>query len=121
MRLLGLIPEPPFHPRSWSGSSANFFGALRTEHTLAGAVHIQLAPLRERLEKLRVVSWPLDRWKEQYRASVPRFRALTEIARSEIGRRREITGVMQVGAWFSSGSVTPLPCFSYHDTNAALG
>ncbi|HEY4751177.1 MAG TPA: glycosyltransferase family 4 protein [Steroidobacteraceae bacterium] len=121
MRLLGLIPEPPFHPRSWSGSSANFFNALRAEHILAGAVHTRLAPLRERLEKLRVPSWPLERWKEQYHASVPRFRALTEIARSEIGRFRDITGIMQVGAWFSSGSVTDLPCFSYHDTNAALG
>lgn len=84
-------------------------------------MHIQLTPLRERLEKLRVVSWPLDRWKEQYRASVPRFRALTEIARNDLARLRDITGIMQVGAWFSSGSVTALPCFSYHDTNAALG
>jgi glycosyltransferase involved in cell wall biosynthesis len=121
MRLLGLIPEPPFHPRSWSGSSANFFNALRAEQALADAVHVQLMPLRERLEKIRVPSWPLERWKEQYRASVPRFRALTEIARGEMGRFQDITGIMQVGAWFSSASVTDLPCFSYHDTNAALG
>ena len=121
MRLLGLIPEPPFHPRSWSGSSANFFNSLRAEQALVDAAHVQLSALRERLEKLRVPSWPLDRWKEQYRASVPRFRALTQIARADIARFPDITGVVQVGAWFSSGSVTELPCFSYHDTNAAMG
>lgn len=121
MRLLGLIPEPPFHPRSWSGSSANFFNAMRADRTLADAVHVQLPPWRERLEKLRVLSWPLERWKAQYRASVPRFHALTGIAKGEIGRFRNITGVIQVGAWFSSAAVTDLPCFSYHDANAAAG
>jgi glycosyltransferase involved in cell wall biosynthesis len=121
MRLLGLIPEPPFHPRSWSGSSANFFGALRDEGLLADATNVQLHRPRERVEMLRVLSWPLERWKGRYRASVPRFRALTDIARVEIERARDITGVMQVGAWFSAGSVTALPCFSYHDANAAMG
>jgi glycosyltransferase involved in cell wall biosynthesis len=121
MRLLGLIPEPPFHPRSWSGSSANFFGALRDEKLLADAADVSLHVARERLEQLRVLSWPLGHWKERYRASVSRFRALTEIARVEIDRSRDLTGVIQVGAWFSAGSVTTLPCFSYHDANAAMG
>jgi glycosyltransferase involved in cell wall biosynthesis len=120
MRLLGLIPEPPFHPKSWSGSSANFFGALRDEKLLADAVNVRLHGARERLEMLRVLSWPLERWKERYRASVPRFRALTDIARLEIERSADITGIIQIGAWFSAGSVTALPCFSYHDANAAM-
>jgi glycosyltransferase involved in cell wall biosynthesis len=121
MQLLGLITDPPFHPRSWSGTSANFFNALRGEQSLADAVQVRLSSLSDRLEKMRVLSWPLERWKEQYRASVPRFRALTEIAGAEIRRFQNVTGIMQVGAWFSSGAVTDLPCFSYHDTNAALG
>jgi glycosyltransferase involved in cell wall biosynthesis len=121
MRLLGLIPEPPFHPRSWSGISANFFGALRDQGFLADAKNVQLHRTRERLEMLRVLSWPLERWKNRYRASVPRFQALTDIARVEIERSADITGILQVGAWFSAGSVTALPCFSYHDANAALG
>jgi len=121
MRLLGLITDPPFHPRSWSGISANFFGALRDEQALEDAVQIRLLPSAERLEKLRAFAWPLSRWKERYRASVPRFRALTEIARAQVRRYPEISGVLQVGAWFSSGSVTDRPCFSYHDANAAAG
>jgi glycosyltransferase involved in cell wall biosynthesis len=121
MRLLGLIPEPPFHPRSWSGSSANFFGALRAQQALVDAAHVKVAPARERLEQLRVLSWPMERWKEAYHASVPRFRALTQNARTEIGRFGDLSGILQVGAWFSAGAVTSLPCFSYHDANAALG
>lgn len=121
MRLLGLIPEPPFHPGSWSGSSANFFGALRDHGFLTDAKNIQLHRARERVEMLRKLSWPLERWKNRYRASVPRFRALTNVARVEIDRYRDITGVLQIGAWFSAGSVTSLPCFSYHDANAAMG
>jgi glycosyltransferase involved in cell wall biosynthesis len=121
MRLLGLIPEPPFHPRSWSGISANFFGALRGHGYLADAKNVQLHRTRERLEMLRKLSWPMERWKNRYRASVPRFRALTEVARVEIERSPDITGVLQIGAWFSAGSVTKLPCFSYHDANAAMG
>jgi glycosyltransferase involved in cell wall biosynthesis len=121
MRLLGLIPEPPFHPRSWSGSSANFFGALRDEKLLADAANVRLRSARERLEMLRVLSWPMEYWKGRYRASVPRFRALTQSARVEIERSCDITGIIQVGAWFSAGSVTALPCFSYHDGNAAMG
>jgi glycosyltransferase involved in cell wall biosynthesis len=121
MRLLGLIPEPPFHPKSWSGISANFFGALRGEGLLADAKNVQLPRTQERLEMLRVLSWPMERWKGRYRASVSRFRALTDIARVEIERSGDSTGVLQVGAWFSAGSVTTLPCFSYHDANAAMG
>jgi glycosyltransferase involved in cell wall biosynthesis len=121
MRILGLIPEPPFHPRSWSGISANFFGALRAQQALEDAVQVQVAPTRDRMEKLRVLSWPLERWKEQYRTSVPRFRALSEIARAQITRFPDATCVLQIGAWFSAGAVTHLPCFSYHDANAAMG
>jgi glycosyltransferase involved in cell wall biosynthesis len=120
MNLLGLIPEPPFHPKSWSGSAANFFNALRAEKSLAGAVHVRLSPWHEPFEKIRVLSWPLERWKERYHASVPRFRALTRSARNEIQRFPHISAVLQIGAWFSAAAATDLPCFSYHDGNAAL-
>lgn len=121
MRLLGLIPEPPFHPKSWSGISANFFGALRDEGLLSEAKQVEMSRIRERIEMLRMLSWPLERWKGRYRASVARFGVLTDHARVEIERCKDITGVIQIGAWFSAGSATALPCFSYHDANAALG
>jgi len=120
MRLLGLSAEPPFHPRSWSGSSSNFFHALLDDNMLADAVHVRLSQSRDRFEKFRAVSWPLERWKERYRVSAPRLRALTELASREIERFSNLTGVIQIGAWFSAGSVSDLPCFGYFDGNAAM-
>ncbi len=120
MPILGLIPEPPFEARSWSGSSAPFFRALALQGLLSDAVHVRLSSPQELIEKLRVLSWPLERWKERYHASVPRFRALTVAAANSIARCEDVDAALQVGAWFSSGSVATRPCFSYHDGNAAL-
>jgi glycosyltransferase involved in cell wall biosynthesis len=120
MPVLGMIPEPPFDPVSWSGSAARFFGALRSRGVLGEAVEVRLSSLGDGLQKLRVLAIPKDRWRAKYHASVSRFAALTEAAKSAIARCKDATGVLQVGAWFSSGSATDLPCFSYHDGNAAL-
>lgn len=120
MTLLGLIAEPPFDPLSWSGSSANFFRALRDQAMLSGAHEVSLSKVRDALAKSRALSLPMRRWKERYHASVPRFRALTKIAGEIIERQRDISGVMQIGAWFSAGTVSDVPCFGYHDANAAL-
>lgn len=120
MTLLGLIPEPPFDPLSWSGLSAYFFRALREQGVLSNAEEVSLGPLRDTLEKALAVSVPLQRWKERYHSSVSRFAALTGAAAKIISAQSDIDGVLQVGAWFSSGSATHMPCFSYHDGNAAL-
>lgn len=120
MTLLGLIPEPPFDPLSWSGSSAHFFRALQHRGMLSGACEVSLSRVRDSLEKGRAFSLPMRRWKERYHASVPRFRALTGVAGEIVGKHRDICGVLQIGAWFSAGATTKVPCFSYHDGNAAL-
>ncbi len=120
MALLGLTPEPPFDPLSWSGSSANFFGALRDQGLLAGAREVAISKAREGFEKGLAFSLPMPRWKARYHASVRRFRALTAVASQIIAGQSEMQGVLQIGAWFSCGAVTKLPCFSYHDGNAAL-
>ena len=120
MTLLGLIPESPFDPSNWSGSSANFFTALRDQGMLAEAREVSITRVRDGLEKGLAFSLPMARWKARYHASVPRFRALTEVASRIIAAHSEIHGVLQIGAWFSCGQVTKLPCFSDHDGNAAL-
>lgn len=120
MKLLGLIPEQPFDPLSWSGSSANFFHALQDQRTLSSAHEVSLGIFRDTLEKARSLSLPMRRWKERYHNSVPRFNALTRIAGDIIARQRDISGVLQIGAWFSAATTTSIPCFSYHDGNAAL-
>jgi glycosyltransferase involved in cell wall biosynthesis len=87
---------------------------------LVDAREVSLGPMREVVEKSRSVSVPLRRWKERYHSSVTRFAALTRVAEGIIARERELEGVLQVGAWFSAGTATRIPCFSYHDGNAAL-
>ncbi len=114
--MLGLIPEDPFHPTSWSGSSAPFFTALQRTGSLKSAHRVRTP--WEYVERLRVVSWPRARWQARYHASSSYFAALTRAAEALI-RSNESDAVLQVGAWFSAGSVTGKPCYSYHDGNAA--
>jgi glycosyltransferase involved in cell wall biosynthesis len=120
MTLLGLIAEPPFDPLSWSGSSAHFFRALQRQGVISGACEVSLSRVRDALWKGRALSLPMRRWKERYHSSVPRFGALTKIAGEIVAKHRDISGVLQIGAWFSAAATTKIPCFSYHDGNAAL-
>ncbi len=118
--LLGMIPEPPFDPLSWSGSSAHFFRALQTHRILSNACEVSMGQFPEGLAKARTISLPIRRWKARYHASVPRFCALTDVARKIVARQSDINGIIQIGAWFSGGATTSIPCFGYHDANAAL-
>jgi glycosyltransferase involved in cell wall biosynthesis len=117
MPLLGLIPEDPFHPRSWSGTAAPFFTALLDAGVLDTALHVKTP--WEQFERLRTIAWPRERWSARYHASPKYFEALTRSARALIEQRESCDAVLQIGAWFSSGSATDKPCFSYHDGNAA--
>jgi glycosyltransferase involved in cell wall biosynthesis len=120
MKLLGLISEPPFDPRSWSGSSRYFFRSLQRQSLLEDACEIALASAMELSQKALAISWPLSRWRERYHSSVGRFRSLTHAAETEIALHPRAEGILQIGAWFCAPAVTTLPCFSYHDGNAAL-
>jgi glycosyltransferase involved in cell wall biosynthesis len=98
----------------------HFFRALQRLDILEDAREVSLGRLADLWQKARVFRLPLDLWREQYHSSVARFWGLTRRSRSEIARHRDVDAVLQVGAWFSSPAVTELPCYSYHDGNAAL-
>jgi glycosyltransferase involved in cell wall biosynthesis len=120
VRVLGAIPEPPFHPRSWSASSANFFGALRDRDALADAVWVRLPGMHDRLHRLRNATLPVDRWRWRYYSDVRRFRALTRAFARDVASAPRHDAVLQVGAWFSAPDAGAPRAFSYHDGNAAL-
>lgn len=120
MKLLGLIPEPPFDPRSWSGSSRYLFRSLQTHGLLEDACEVALSVTAQLSQKALAFSWPVSRWRERYHSSVGRFRRLTRAAATEIARHPSAEGILQIGAWFCAPAVTALPSFSYHDGNAAL-
>lgn len=120
MRFLGLIPEPPFDPRSWSGSSSHFFSALERRGILRAAIGLEVGKFAQSWHKLRELAWPVSRWRERYHASAAQFAYLTRKSAAALREYPDAEGVLQVGAWFSAPRVTKLPCFSYHDGNAAL-
>jgi glycosyltransferase involved in cell wall biosynthesis len=120
MPIIGLIPDPPYDPQSWSGSSRPFFSALKRSGLLQSAQQVKLSKLSDVNFKLRNFAWPMDVWKARYHSSVSRFKALSRAARAEIKAERSASAVLQIGAWFCSPDATSLPCFSYHDGNSAL-
>ncbi|AKJ29878.1 glycosyltransferase family 4 protein [Caldimonas brevitalea] len=123
MAVLGISLEPPFDPRSWSGSSKFFFESLRERGVLHDARQVRLSATRERLLQLAAISWPRERWRSRYNASPARFQALSEQAQAEIRRCREATAVVQIGARLRCAqpdTTTQPPVFGYHDGNAAL-
>jgi glycosyltransferase involved in cell wall biosynthesis len=111
---IGLIPEPPHDPRSWSGSALPFFRALTSAGAISQAREVALGPVRQRLEQLRAFSLPVEKWKALFHASVGRFDALSSCAAALAAGADTI----QVGAWFQVR--TPGRHFSYHDGNAAM-
>jgi glycosyltransferase involved in cell wall biosynthesis len=108
--MIGLIPEPPFDPRSWSGSSAWFFAALKEGGVIDDAYEVALSPAADRVQKLRAFAPSLPKWRAKYHASIPRFEALSRRAR-ELGNGGS---TLQVGAWFRGRD------YSYHDGNSAM-
>ncbi|WKB53898.1 glycosyltransferase [Eleftheria terrae] len=122
MAVLGISLEPPFDPRSWSGSSKFFFDALRQRGVLQDALQVQLSRPHERLLQLAALSWPRERWRSRYNSSPARFTALSARAQAEIRRRPQTRAVLQIGARLRcAGPARGLPpVFGYHDGNAAL-
>ena len=94
MKLLGLIPEPPFDPHSWSGSSSHFFRALQRKDLLIDAREVAVARTSEILQKVLEISWPLSRWRERYHSSVSRFSRLTRAAAGTLADYPGMDGVM---------------------------
>lgn len=120
MKLLGLIPEPPFAAHSWSGSSAHFFRALQRQKLLASAEQVCLRQVHEWWQKARTFSWPMSRWRATYHSSVPRFEAMSAAAQRITATHMNVDAIIQVGCWFSAAVRRGPPCYSYHDGNAAM-
>lgn len=119
MNLLGVVDEDPFDFRTWSGSSAYFFSALRAAGLLAGAVSAQPPRWIERLYMLRNFNVDIERWRFAYHLDA----GLAGV-RTRVGLRRmsplweETDCILQVGALFDFAGKGK-PAVSYHDGNLA--
>lgn len=120
MRLVGILNEDPFSPSSWSGTAPFFFGALQARNVLRAALDVSLNEPSETLHRVRNIAYPMQRWRTRYRLDTRRFEALTRNAGRLLRGLPDFDAVLQIGAWYSAGSVTTRPCYSYHDGNFAV-
>jgi glycosyltransferase involved in cell wall biosynthesis len=119
-KILGIINEPPFHPRSWSGAARFLFSSLRQNGALADALDVRMSRLEDRVFRARNFRWPLAEWKEAYHVDTRFFRRQTEIVRNRIAAYREpFDAVLQIGAYYRVSDVTDRPCFTYQDGTIA--
>ncbi|PXW95565.1 glycosyltransferase involved in cell wall biosynthesis [Sphaerotilus hippei] len=120
MPLIGVSLEPPYDPRSWSGSSKYLFDVLREQGVVPHARQVRLNALETRWCQLTSLAWPRERWRARFNASGTRFSMLSRRARSMVRRERDVEGVLQIGARLNCAAPGLPPVFGYHDGNAAL-
>ena len=121
LRIAGVIDEEPFDPRTWSGSSAHFFGALRESGALRGAVSATPSMPIQRLYQLLSFQPGKQKWKFKFHLNVDYYGRMTQIARRKLNALGTETFdiVLQVGAWYDMTDIAGKPVISYHDGNLA--
>lgn len=120
MSLIGISLEPPYDPRSWSGSSKFLFDVLRDKRVVHDAYQVSMTPMQSRLCQVATLSWPRERWRARFNSSGLRFRALSAQAQARVRAAGDVEGVLQIGARMRSAAPGLPPVFGYHDGNAAL-
>ncbi len=119
-KILGVINEPPFHPRSWSGASRFIFNSLRQHDALTDALDVRMSKLEDRWYRLRNIRYPLAAWKEAYHVDTRFFARQTEIVRDRLAAfSQPYDAVLQIGAYYRVSDVTDRPCFTYQDGTIA--
>lgn len=121
LRIAGVIDEDPFDTRTWSGSSAYFFGALRENGSLRAAVSATPSKPVQRLYQLLSFQPDKAKWKFKYHLNVNYYRRMTEVARRKLKAlgTESFDTILQVGAWYDMTGFAGKPVISYHDGNLA--
>lgn len=120
MNIVGVIPEEPFDPISWSGSSPYFFGALRDKGVLRAAISAELPRLEKAVYQCMSFLPSIEAWRYRFNLDLRYYAAMTRKAARHL---RRIDGgfdtILQVGAWYDMTQATKKPVCSYHDGNLA--
>lgn len=121
IKLVGVMNESPYDPRTWSGSSAYFFRALDRQGALRAAVSAEPTRLVQRTYQALSFQADMAKWKFRYHLHPGLSRQMTRAARRELDRLdpAEYGAILQVGAWYDLSGYRDKPAVSYHDGNLA--
>lgn len=118
-KIVGVIDEAPFDYRTWSGSSAFFFGEIKRKGHLVEAISAEASNLARRVSQLRNFHPDIAKWKFKYHLDTDLFASMTNAAKSTLSAvDQDYNVVLQVGAWYDLTSSDKLN-ISYHDGNLA--
>lgn len=120
-KLLGVIDEDPFDARTWSGSSAYFFGALKESGALHAAISAVPSKPTQWLYQALSIQPDMRKWKFKYHLNLGYYRQMTRVARQLMDRfdASQYQVIVQVGAWYDMTGYRDKPVVSYHDGNLA--
>lgn len=120
-KLLGVIDENPYDPRTWSGSSKYFFEALAQQGALLSAISAQPSKQTQWLYKMLSFQPQMRKWKFKYHLNSGYYRQMTKVAKHALSGfdTSQYQVILQVGAWFDMTGYRDKRVVSYHDGNLA--
>lgn len=119
MKILGVIDENPFDPRTWSGISYYFFRALEEKGYLSRAISANLPSVAAYLLKAISFEANMKKWKFRYRINTNLYKVMTGIAKRKVKKiaDNDYDVILQIGAWYDMTNFKNKKVVSYHDGN----
>jgi len=119
--MLAAAEEDPLDPRTWSGSSAYFFSALKAQGCLAGSISASTSPVVSTWYKLRNFRPNKARWKFRYHLDTGHYAQMSRAARRQLETidPASYDVIVQIGALFDLAEQPGKLTVSYHDGNLA--
>lgn len=120
-KIVGVIDEDPYDVRTWSGSSAFFFNALRDLGVLHAAISAKPSIMMQQIYKILSFYPEIRKWKFKYHLNTDYYRHMTSVARQKLNHfdDSQYQVILQVGAWYDFTNYRDKRVVSYHDGNLA--
>ena len=120
-KILGIIDEEPFDPKTWSGCSSYFFNSFKSQNALYAAISATPAETMQWLYKALSFNPDIKKWKFRYHLNTGLFNQMTIAAEKKINTfdQNDFDVILQVGAWYNFTGLHNKTFASYHDGNLA--
>lgn len=121
IKYLGIIDEDPYDARTWSGSSAYFFDALKQKDVLHTAISAQPSKFKQLLYQALSFQTDIRKWKFKYHLNLEYYSQMSGTARRQLNNfnSSQYQVIVQVGAWYDMTGYRNKRVVSYHDGNLA--